>query len=110
MNRSISPALWTPSCLKSESTLHQIAPYIGKMKSTMARTLIETYTKKGDVVLEPFVGSGTVALEALIAGRSVIASDVNPYGLLLTKAKLPTKSTVGDLKKMAWQVFSKLVS
>ncbi len=98
----ISPILWDGSCLKSESTLHQISPYIGKMKSTMAKTLIETYTKRGDMVYEPFVGSGTVALECLIAGRSVLAADINPYAIVLSKAKINPPPTLEEaLDKIA---------
>ena len=84
----VAPSLWEGSCLSSESTLHQIAPYIGKMKSTMAKTLIGAYSSPGDTVCDPFVGSGIVALESLIMGRGIIASDINPYAFLLTKAKL----------------------
>ena len=85
---------WRGSCLKSETTLHQIAPYIGKMKSAMARTLIYKYTKLGETILDPFVGSGTVALESLIAKRRIIASDINPYAITLTRAKLNAPSSL----------------
>lgn len=84
----ISPSSWHGSCLGSESALHQISPYIGKMKSTMAKTLILKFSRQGDTILDPFVGSGTVALEGLIAGRGVVCCDTNPYAVLLTKAKL----------------------
>ena len=85
---NIEPYLWEGSCLSTESTLHQIAPYIGKMKSSMAKILIENYSSKGDIVGDPFIGSGVVALESLIAGRGIIAGDINPYAVTLTKAKL----------------------
>lgn len=84
----LNPVDWSGSCLVMESTLHQISPYIGKIKSIFARKLISAYTKKGDVILDPFAGSGTVTLESLIAGRHVIANDINPYALTLIKAKL----------------------
>lgn len=84
----ISPRSWHGSCLGSESTLHQISPYIGKMKSTMAKVLISKFSCPGDTILDPFVGSGAVALESLIAGRGIICNDINPYAVLLTKAKL----------------------
>ena len=84
----LNPADWSGSCLAEESTLHQLSPYIGKIKSIFARKLITTYTKPEDVVLDPFAGSGTVTLESLIAGRHVIANDINPYALTLIKAKL----------------------
>lgn len=93
---AISPDLWRDSCLSSESTLHQLSPYIGKMKSTMARTLIETYSNLGDMVCDPFVGSGVVALECLIANRGIMASDINPYAITLTRAKLTPPLTMEE--------------
>jgi hypothetical protein len=79
---------WQGSCLGTETTLHQIGPYIGKMKSTMARTLILKFSAPNDIIFEPFVGSGVIALESLIAGRGVICCDTNPYAVVLTRAKL----------------------
>src|SRR3989442_14881114 len=79
---------WTGSAWQIESTLHQLSPYIGKIKSTMASSLIHQYTKPGDVVCDPFSGCGTVAFESWIAGRHVIANDLSPYAVLLTHAKL----------------------
>jgi site-specific DNA-methyltransferase (adenine-specific) len=38
----------------------------------LPRRLIELYTFKGDVVLDPFMGSGTTALAALEAGRHFV--------------------------------------
>jgi len=87
---------WSGSCLGLENTLHQVAPYIGKMKSTMASSLIRQYSKPGDLVLDPFVGSGVVALECLIAGRRIIASDINPYAVLLTRAKMEAPGTLAQ--------------
>lgn len=84
----LNPADWSGSCLAMESTLHQLSPYIGKIKSIFARKLITNYTKPGDVILDPFAGSGTVTLESLIAGRHVIANDINLYAITLIKAKM----------------------
>jgi adenine-specific DNA methylase len=69
-------------------SFHQIAPYIGRMKTSMARSLIETWTRQGDLIVDPFCGCGTVAVEAAANGRGVVAGDWNPYAALLTRAKL----------------------
>jgi hypothetical protein len=58
------------------------------MKSTMARVLIESCSKPGDRILDPFVGSGVIALESLMAEREIISGDINPYAIVLTRAKL----------------------
>jgi hypothetical protein len=82
------PEHWRESVVYSECTLHQVAPFIGKLKSSIARSLVEAYTKKRETVYDPFCGSGGIALETWIAGRNVIANDLSPYALLLTRAKL----------------------
>jgi DNA modification methylase len=79
------------------STLHQIAPYLGKIRPPLARQLIQTFSTEGDWVWDPFCGSGTVPLECRLLRRNVVAADVNPYACILTRAKLtaPTSSTDG---------------
>ena len=99
---------WTGSAWQSESTLHQLAPYIGKTKSSMAAALVEEYTTADSVVYDPFAGCGTFALEAWRAGRKVIANDVSPYARLLTRSKLfpytSEEAALADLARMADKV------
>lgn len=79
---------WEDRCVHSESTLHQLSPFLGKMKSTMAKELVATFSEPGNTVLDPFAGSGTVPLESAILQRASVGIDRNPYSILLTKAKL----------------------
>ncbi len=85
--------LWHGSFNGRESTLQQLSPYVGKMKSGMARVLISLYSKPGDTVLDPFSGSGVVPLEAVLAGRCAWANDLSPYAYVLTRGKLETPSS-----------------
>jgi len=80
--------LWHGSFNSRESTLQQLSPYVGKMKSGMARVLVALYSRPGDVVLDPFSGSGVVPLEAVLAGRRAWANDLSPYAFVLTSGKL----------------------
>jgi DNA modification methylase len=80
--------LWHGSFNGRESTLQQLSPYVGKMKSGMARVLVDLYSKRGDVVLDPFSGSGVVPLEAALAGRQALANDLSSYAYVLTRGKL----------------------
>jgi len=82
--------LWHGSFNSRESTLQQLSPYVGKMKSGMARVLINLYSKPGDTVLDPFSGSGVVPLEAALTGRRAWANDLSPYAYVLTRGKLET--------------------
>lgn len=89
-----APAEWKRSADATDSRLHQLAPYIGKLKPVIARELLEQFTAPGDVVLDCFSGSGTVPLEAALLGRSVMAFDTNPYAVTLTRAKLEAPATL----------------
>lgn len=89
----LKPIWSSESTIADDCTFHQIAPYIGRMKTTMARSLIQGYSYQGDLIVDPFCGCGVVALEAVVNGRRVVAGDWNPYAVLLTRAKLfPPKS------------------
>lgn len=89
-----APVTWKSPCVHEEATLHQVSPYIGKLKSSIAQDLIKKYTKKGDLIVDPFCGSGTIPLEAVILGREVFCADVSPYAKVLTKAKLQAPPNV----------------
>jgi DNA methylase len=84
----LNAEMWHGSFNGRESTLQQLSPYIGKMKSGMARALVRLYSRPGDVVLDPFSGSGVVALETTLAGRVAWANDLSPYAYVLTRGKL----------------------
>lgn len=83
-----APRSWKESAAFQECRLHQLAPYIGKLKPIIAHQLVKKYTSPGDVVLDCFAGSGTIPLEAALLGRHVLAFDANPYAVALTRAKL----------------------
>ncbi len=83
-----APAKWQDCEERAPSTLHQLSPYIGKLKPPIARYLVSRYTKPGDVILDCFAGSGTVPLEGKIQGRHVIGCDCSPYSVTLTRGKL----------------------
>lgn len=98
---TIDVSQWSGSSTGSECTLHQLAPYIGKLKSKLVSELIQSYTKPKDIIYDPFAGAGTVPVESLILGRNVIANDINPYAVTLTKAKMfPPNSLNEALEKV----------
>jgi 16S rRNA G966 N2-methylase RsmD len=49
---------------------------------------IKHYTKPGDIVLDPFVGSGVTVMEALRLGRRAVGLDLNPMSVLIVQATL----------------------
>jgi SAM-dependent methyltransferase len=93
--------LWHGSFNSRESSLQQLAPYVGKMKSGMAKVLICLYSKPGDTVLDPFAGSGVVPLEAALSGRRAWANDLSPYAYVLTRGKLEAPGSEKVARKQA---------
>lgn len=85
--------LWHGSFNGRESTLQQLSPYVGKMKSGMVKVLINLYSKPGETILDPFSGSGVVPLEAALAKRCAWANDLNPYAYVLARGKLEAPGT-----------------
>ena len=83
-----APSRWKVPCTHTESTLHQLSPYIGKLKSSIAQDLIAEYSSKGDLIADVFCGSGTVPLESVAMGRQSFAADASAYAITLTKGKL----------------------
>ncbi|HOU15771.1 MAG TPA: DNA methyltransferase [Anaerolineae bacterium] len=86
--KELDARFWHGSFLARESTLQQLSPYVGKMKSGMAKVLVELYSDPGDIVFDPFCGSGVVPLEALLAEREAWANDLSPYAYAITRAKM----------------------
>jgi len=51
----------------------------------LARRVIELYSFRGDIVLDPFIGSGTTAEAAIILKRNYIGYDIVPEYLELAQ-------------------------
>lgn len=66
---------------------HRLYRYPASMSPMIARAIIEKYSNKGDLLLDPFCGGGTSAVEALDLGRKIICSDISPFACFITKAK-----------------------
>lgn len=105
--KAASPLPWSSSSTTSrDSTFQQLAPYIGRIKTDIARFLIATYSKRGDLLLDPFAGSGVIPFEAAVLGRSVIAADLSPYAHTLATAKFsapPNEDDAVALFEQTWK-------
>lgn len=96
-----APARWGNPCANTECTLHQLSPYIGKIKSSIASDLVERYSAPGDLVVDPFAGAGTIPFEAAIRGRRALGSDISPYARILAQAKLSPPPSLDHALEMA---------
>lgn len=67
---------------------HSLCSYQGKLKPSIAHFLISEFTSKGDIVLDPLCGVGTIPFEACCQGRFGIGNDLSRLAYVVTKAKL----------------------
>jgi len=68
---------------------HHLHPYPAKLLPHIAHFFLraDTIKRQGASVLDPFCGSGTVALEGSVAGYRSLVADANPLSLALTRVK-----------------------
>jgi len=61
--------------------------YPAKFIPQVPRFVIKLFNLKGKIILDPFAGSGTTAVESLITGNSNISNDINPMTKFLIDIK-----------------------
>lgn len=77
---------WT-SLQRQANSIHEVS-YRACFKPQLPRFFIELFTQGKDTVYDPFNGRGTTVIEASLLGRNVVANDVNPLSLILTRPRI----------------------
>jgi hypothetical protein len=67
--------------------VHGFHTYPARMHPATAARLVGAISGPGATVLDPFCGSGTVLVEAMIAGRRAVGTDLNPIAVRLATLK-----------------------
>jgi DNA modification methylase len=80
------------------TAIYNMHTYWSKKPHDAIRQYIRHYTEPGDLVLDPFCGSGGTALAALMEGRKAIAIDRSPAATFITK-NYCTPVDVDELKE-----------
>lgn len=88
--RALSEVDWNFAEAKTDYFAHSLHPYPAKFIPQIPRTLVALLSEPGDLVWDPFGGSGTTALEALLLGRRALSTDINPVAEVVGKAKTTT--------------------
>jgi len=78
-------AFTTPIDTTKATAIYNMHTYWSKKPHDAIRQYICHYTQLGDLVLDPFCGSGGTALAALMEGRKAIAIDRSPAATFITK-------------------------
>ena len=67
---------------------HGLHKYPAKFFPELPRWLIRRYSMELDTILDPFSGSGTTSVEALLLKRNSVGIDVDPFSRFLSKVKV----------------------
>jgi hypothetical protein len=80
---------------------HSICPYFAMFPEAFVRRNVLAWSKRGDIVLDPFSGRGTTVFESLLIGRRGIGCDTNPAAACLSKAKADPPTLEEVLERLA---------
>ena len=67
---------------------HYLFRYPAKFHPPVVRQLIEDYSTEGERILDPFCGSGTLLVEAAVAGRHARGTDLDPVAAFVSSVKI----------------------
>ena len=94
---------------RQAARIHEIS-YRACFKPQLPEYFIERYSKRGDVVYDPFMGRGTTPIQAALMGRVPYGNDVNPLSAALAEPRVnpPRIDKIAmRLKKIPFDDFAK---
>lgn len=67
---------------------------IGQKQTNIMRAIVRDYSKPGDLICDPFAGTGTTLLAAITEGRKAIGSEIDEKTYNLAKKRLNDGYTI----------------
>ena len=83
---------WTFKRANTQKYTHGLHKYPARMVPQIVDNLLSFYINEGvidqgDLIYDPFSGSGTTSVEARLHGLNAEANDINPFAVMLSEAK-----------------------
>ncbi len=67
--------------------VHRLHPYLGKYVPQLVEVFLQRHFTPGELVLDPFAGSGTTLVEASVYGCGSVGVDISAFNVLLSRVK-----------------------
>ena len=67
--------------------VHRLHPYLGKFIPQLVEVFLKKFFKHGQMVLDPFFGSGTTLIEANLLGLHSVGIELSEFSHLIAKVK-----------------------
>ena len=78
---------WEYADADTQYLTHDIHRYSGKFIPQIAARAVSLLTHPGELVIDPYCGSGTTLVESALLGRRAIGVDLNPLAVLIAQVK-----------------------
>lgn len=86
--------------------IHQWYPFVEGYSKEFIQSIIEEINYRPTQVLDPFVGSGTTAVELQNMGIKCLSFEVSPFMHLLSRVKLESRYSITDFEARYLQIES----
>jgi hypothetical protein len=70
--------------------VHRLHPYLGKFVPQLAEVFLRRHARPGNLVWDPFAGSGTTLIESNAFGARAAGCDVSAFNCMLMRVKTST--------------------
>lgn len=80
------------------SDIFKIHKYWARKPWYVVSKYIEKYSKNGDLVVDPFCGSGLTGIESIYLNRNFLGIDLNPMSTFISEMTLLTDVDINSLK------------
>ena len=70
---------------KAHPPMYLLHKWWARKPHNVVRAYIEAYSNPGDVVLDPFLGSGPTVVEAVRSGRRALGFDLDPLAIFISR-------------------------
>lgn len=94
----IGARLEIPEAIRTIDFTHGLHRFPGKFVPQIPQYIFTNYLHEKSRILDPFCGSGTTLVEAILANRSCVGYDIDPLSILVVNAKTHPLSTSGLLE------------